>query len=101
MTLRGISVGSLELTPSFSPSVTEYTVDWSSGEQTVTAEATYASDEVTVYADFEGEGQMDLEGPPPKTYTGMTDDLPVQIHVNVTDGSTTKRYLIRNTHFDE
>ena len=102
MTLLGISVGSLELTPEFDPNTTEYDIYWPNPgtQQTVTAEPANAGDEVTVWADFVSEGAMDIEGPPPKTYGG-TDETPLNIHLSVSDGEDEKRYLIHNTYYDE
>jgi len=101
VTLRGISVGSLELTPAFDPYVTEYTISWPNPgtQQTVTAEPANAGDEVIVWADFVSDGAMDIEGPPPKTYGGM-DETPRDIHLSVSDGETEKRYKIHNTYYD-
>ena len=88
------------MTPAFSPSVTQYTINWPNpgAAQTVTAQATNAGDEITVYADFVSDGAMDLDGPPPKTYGG-SDETPLKINIIVSNGEDETRYIVRNSYY--
>ena len=88
------------MTPAFSPSVTQYTINWPNPgtAQTVTAQATTSGDEINVYADFVSDGAMDFDGPPPKTYGG-SDETPLKINITVSSGEDETRYIVQNNYY--
>lgn len=84
MTLSGLTIGSLDLTPAFDPNETEYTAETTNASDKITAtasdsdatvtitsdDATIADDGTATWADGENEVEIEVEnGTASKTYT--------------------------------
>ena len=85
------------MTPSFSPDVLTYSVEWehsTSVTQTVTATANQDA-EIMVWATYEDSGVVDIDSPPPKTYD--SNPPPQQVNIQVSNGVVTKTYRVSNT----
>ena len=102
MTLSALSIGSLELTPSFSPDTLNYTVEWehsTSDTYVVNATASDPGDTILVGAMYADSGVVDIDSPPPKTYD--SNPPPKRVDITISNGTDSKTYKVQNSAIEE